>query len=596
MAEAETDATVRQAGTCVACREAIVEGASICSHCGTSQSRWRRVGAALKWIGGAVTVLSLLFGIQNLNGLYRAHLETGAAVRELVGGAERLADAGDYRRAWELYAEALTLQPSSALVRKGQVTLAMKWLPRANIVGEETFSAIVDTTLPALTRGLATARGERVADLLALLGWAHYLERKERHVSDVDIPGLYAEALEQSADSVYAHTFLGHWLLSEELDLEAGLTHFQQALARGREREFVRRFQWAALRNLRHRTSSDSEQRIACLRAGLRMANDMRRGGEVLVDEGQRSDLLRSYGERLGGEGIDEMLPALPLDEHEALVTWLIGGLVAEHPDAPIVLHGRFVRARIREASDKSEAAIEEYRALDPLVSKGHYLLRPALDEALARLTGVRTDSAREREDPRAFHGEILRHDDPAGERFGASLEFVAGIVDDTLAGTETVKASWATATLEAVKTRLAAAVQELAPGDAAGTTSDDAASAVRQRFQEVRDLLGSLYLVTRNLEGAIAELEGLAAELEPGSWERRGALYNLACAYSLRSDTHGRGPAAREPREADIERGIARLEQAIQEGYSDWDHIQRDADLAALRDQRRYRELMAGR
>jgi tetratricopeptide (TPR) repeat protein len=595
MAEKDADAAVPPAGVCVACREQIAVGARICPHCGTSQSRWRRVGAALKWIGGAVTVLSLLFGIQNLNGLYRAHLQTNAAVRELVAGAERLAQVGDYRRAWEMYGEALVLQPSSALVRSGQVALAMKWLPRARITGEETFSAIVDTTLPALTRGLATARGERAADLLALLGWAHYLERKERHVSDVDIPALYAQALQQSPDSIYAHTFLGHWLLSEELDLDAGLVHFQQALALGREREFVRRFQWAALRNVWHRTSSESPEHIECLRASLRMADDMRRNGEALLDDSQRSDLLRCYGERMGGEGIAEVLPAMPLEEHEALLTWLLEGFGEERPDSTIVLHGRFVRARIREELGKRDIAIDELRGLDPLVPRGNYLRQP-LDEALERLTGTHTDSAREREDPLEFHGEILRREDPAGERFGASLEFVAGVVDDTLVGRETAKAVWATGTLEAVRARLAAEVQKSPGVNPGGSIPDAAATAVRERLQDVRDLLGRLYLATRNLDGAIVELEALSAELEPGEWARQGVLYNLACAYSLRAGTHGRGPAGQAPRAADIEHGMARLEEAIQDGYSDWDHIKHDADLDALRDQRRYRELMAGR
>jgi tetratricopeptide (TPR) repeat protein len=554
------------------------------------------VGSALKWTGGAVTVLSLLFGIQNLNGLYRAHLETGAAVRELVGGAERLAEVGDYRRAWELYEEALGLQPSSALVRRGQVDLAMRWLPRANVVGEETFSEIVDTTLPALTRGLATARGERAADLLALLGWAHYLERKERYLTNVDIPGLYGQALEQGPDSVYAHTFLGHWLLSEEMDLEGGIPHFHQALGLGRQRDFVRRFQWAALRNLWHRTSSDSPERTECLRAGLRMASDMRRSGDALLGERQRSDLLRSYGERMSGEGIEAMLPALPLEEHEALLIWLLDGLVEERGDAPITLHGRFVLARIREEMGRREAAIDAYRALDPLVSKRFVYLRPSLDEALERLTGVRTDFAREREDPLAYHSEILRSEDPAGERFEASLEFVEGVVNDIMAGRELARATWATATLEGVRARLATEAPVSQQAVSEQPRSDGDVGADRERFQDVRDLLGRLYLATRNLDAAIAELESLSSELPPGKWVRQGVLYNLACAYSLRSESHGPGTGARASQEADVERAIARLERAIQEGYSDWDHIKRDADLAALRDQRRYRELMAGR
>jgi hypothetical protein len=48
--------------------------------------------------------------------------------------------------------------------------------------------------------------------------------------------------------------------------------------------------------------------------------------------------------------------------------------------------------------------------------------------------------------------------------------------------------------------------------------------------------------------------------------------------------------------READINRGVRRLELAIEEGHTNWDHTKRDSDLNALRGHRRYSKLMAGR
>jgi tetratricopeptide (TPR) repeat protein len=575
---------------CVACREPIAAGARVCPHCGSSQSPWRWVAAALKWTGGAVTVVSLLVGIQNLNGLYRDHLARQAAVAELVTGAERLADVGDFRRAWEMYEQAIAQGPASARARQGQIDLAMRWLPRARVVGEEKFSGIVDTTLPALTRGLATARGPRAADLLALLGWAHYLERKDRGVTDVDIPGLYAEALKEGPDSVYAHTFRGHWLISEEDNLEDGLPHFEAALAAGEQREFVRRFQWSALRNRWHGTSSGSEPRIAVLRAALRMANDMRHHGEPLLDERQRSDLLRGYGERFAGESLTDILPALPPEEHLALLRWLVDGADADRATVP---PSRFVIGRLQEIQGDVASALATYRALDPTVSS-NYALREPLDEALERLTGVKTESAREREDPLTFHAEVLRTADAADPRFAASLDFIDRIVHAALSRSEMDGTAWAIRTLEGVKARLAEMVQPGVPGDASDPPA--AAEAVIEAYQEARDLLGTLYLVTRNLDGAIAELEGLAADLDPGTWRRRGSLYDLACAYSLRSGTHGTGPSGSDRQAADIEHAIAALDRTIAEGYTDWDHIKGDSDLDGLRGHPRYLQLMAGR
>jgi len=574
---------------CVACREPIAAGARVCPHCGSSQSAWRRVAATLKWIGGAVTVLSLLVGIQNVNGLYRSHLARQAAMDELITGAERLAAVGDFRRAWEMYEQAIAQGPASARARQGRIELAMRWLPRARVVGEEKFSDIVDTTLPALTRGLATARGPRAADLLALLGWAHYLERKERGVTDVDIAGLYTEALREGPDSVYAHTFLGHWLISEEDDLEEGLPHFAAALAAGEQREFVRRFQWSALRNLWHTTSSGSDARVAVLRAALRMANDMRHHGESLLDKRQRSDLLRCYGDRFTGESLDDMLPALPPEEHLALLQWLLDG---PDPDENLAEGSRFVIGRLQELQGDVTSALATYRELDPIVSR-NWNLREPLDEALERLTGVKTETAREREDPLPFHAEVLRTAEPTDPRFAAALGFIGNIIDTGLTRDNMERTRWAIDTLEGLQARLAELVRRGASPDA---SAPPVANAVIDAYQEARDLLGTLYLVTRNLDGAIAELEALAADLDPGSQRRCEQLYDLACAYSLRSGAHGNDTQASEMRAADIEHGIAALARAIAEGYSDWDLIKRDTDLDALRDHPRYRQLMSGR
>jgi tetratricopeptide (TPR) repeat protein len=585
----QAEAAPAERVVCIACREPIAVGARLCPHCGSSQSPWRRLGATLKWIAGGVTVLSLLVGIQNLNGLYRDHLAREAAVDELVAGAERLAAVGDFRRAWKMYEQALAQGPASARVRQGQIELAMRWLPRAHIVGDEKFSDIVDTTLPALTRGLATARGTRAADLLALLGWAHYLQRKDRGISDVDIPGLYAEALKEGPDSVYAHTFLGHWQISEERDLEGGLAHFEKALATERQAEFVRRYQWSSLRNLWFATSSGSEEQIAGQRAALRMANDMRRHGEPLLGERQRSDLLRCYGERFAGESLEDMLPALPREEHLALVQWLLDGT---DPDQPLTRASRFVVGRLQEIQGDVTAALATFRALDPIVN-GNWNLREPLDEALERLTGVKTRWARERENPLAFHAEILRTSDPSEPRFATSLDYIDNIVDAALDRADMERTGWAIATLEGVQARLAESVPQVAPQDA---SAPPVAEAVSDAYRKVRDLLGTLYLLTRNLDGAIAEFEGLAADLDPGTWWRRGTLYNLACAYSLRAATHGDAGRAAAMRAADLEHAIEALDRAIAEGYTKWEHIKRDSDLDALRDHPRYRQLMSGR
>ncbi len=81
-------------------------------------------------------------------------------------------------------------------------------------------------------------------------------------------------------------------------------------------------------------------------------------------------------------------------------------------------------------------------------------------------------------------------------------------------------------------------------------------------------------YLLLKDHEKSVHHFE-IARRINP---KDQLTLYNLACAYSL----HG-----------DVDQAIEALEESVKAGFTDYDHIEKDSDLEALRDHRRYRNLL---
>ena len=87
----------------------------------------------------------------------------------------------------------------------------------------------------------------------------------------------------------------------------------------------------------------------------------------------------------------------------------------------------------------------------------------------------------------------------------------------------------------------------------------------------------------------AFAKLEA-AMKVQPGD---SGLAYDAACAYALASRAVAKTDHARS--ESQAGRAIRLLEAAIKNGYSDYDHIQGDSDLDAIRDVPAFVELVLG-
>jgi tetratricopeptide (TPR) repeat protein len=89
-------------------------------------------------------------------------------------------------------------------------------------------------------------------------------------------------------------------------------------------------------------------------------------------------------------------------------------------------------------------------------------------------------------------------------------------------------------------------------------------------------EALGHLYTELGEYEKGLS-LDQRLAEIKPGS---PTAHYNLACSYSL-LEIFGKA--------------LDSLRRAVELGYSDWEHMEKDQDLAKLRDDRRFKEFMSG-
>lgn len=246
--------------SCIACYESIHGKAVKCRYCGTEQNPkpWNAVARVLKWMGGITVVISLVLGTVQINGLFSDWQERKVAVSQLIAAAALQTDANDYKGAWKLIDEALSLNPSSLLARRQQMTVAMAWLRNIQVQGDDTFSYIVNKLLPTLYLGSVNENANTAANALTHIGWANYL-RITDGAGGLEVEEYYRRALNLDPNNVYAHVMWGYWILSKanqeansEADLDVAKSHFSAALDSHQHREFVRKLQLSALRQAQH--------------------------------------------------------------------------------------------------------------------------------------------------------------------------------------------------------------------------------------------------------------------------------------------------------------------------------------------------------
>lgn len=209
-------------------------------------------------MGGITAVISLVLGTLQINGLFSDWQERKVAVSQLISAAALQTDSSDYKGAWKLIDEALSLNPSSLSARQQQMTTAMAWLRNIQVQGNDTFSYIADKLLPTLYLGSVNENANVAANALTHIGWANYLRTSEG-VSGLEVGEYYRRALNIDPGNVYAHVMLGYWVLSpvnkdpdSDADLVLAKLNFSAALGSDQDHEFVRKLQLSALRQARH--------------------------------------------------------------------------------------------------------------------------------------------------------------------------------------------------------------------------------------------------------------------------------------------------------------------------------------------------------
>ncbi len=167
---------------------------------------------------------------------------------------------------------------------------ALRWLRemRATRGGPapRSFAEQVAVVQPVLLQALAGARGQRAADLRAHLGWAAFLLAREGAAGG-DPSALWQQALQDEPGNVYAHAMWGRALLPARL--AEAQQHFEQALATGRERAFVRTLQLGGALG----AGADAAA------YALQVADAMQRGGEALAPEQRLRLWNHAFGMRL---------------------------------------------------------------------------------------------------------------------------------------------------------------------------------------------------------------------------------------------------------------------------------------------------------
>ena len=347
---------------------------------------WRRVLRPRRLVPTAAVMLILIvvasLGLPD----YLQRREQERQASELEQQSRLKAASGDYANAWKLLEQAAAIAPRSGEVMQAQERLAMRLLRDAGLdhaFGKSShFHDLASRMLPVLSRGAAAAQGERLANLLAHTGWAGYL-REQAGVGGLDPEQHYRRALEVEPGNVYGHAMWGFEILRKRgsAGLVEAKQHFSAALKSGREREYLRNLQVAALLQTNTNVGIEDPERK---KEAIRVAHEMRIHGEPRPNGwgpgSFKGKLWSIYHFDVVAD--DRMAPlgaALPAAEHLSLFRWLFPEEdLPESDGAPALFNFLFVLARIQEqAGDRAEALASYRRLLSEFAKKGYNSGRP---------------------------------------------------------------------------------------------------------------------------------------------------------------------------------------------------------------------------
>jgi hypothetical protein len=264
----------------------------------------------------------------------------------------------------------------------------MRWAENFHVLAPERGKATdiaapkIDTMRAILDAGLPRAKGERAADILAHIGWVHWLNW---HIAEREL-GLAAEqsfrrALKMDPSNVYANAMLGNWLLQNNGNLQEAFAHFDTAVQTGKERPWVRTMQLGGLIY-----KDDQQARVEL----VKIVNDMRKNNESLDEEDKYRILGFSYPlHSYDTKDLTAALSAVSPDDSWATYQWLDDQSPDPIDDNYKQLRHDYIYANILEISGKKSEALSQYKALQAKLksSAPKATLINTIDAAIKRVT-----------------------------------------------------------------------------------------------------------------------------------------------------------------------------------------------------------------
>jgi tetratricopeptide (TPR) repeat protein len=311
------------------------------------------------WIAAATIVALSVFTAARIGlGPWRASHERNLRIEQMLHTAGAQAEQTEYESAFESYQQVLRLDSGNKAAQDGQVDAAMRWLENFHVLApegqkaEEIAAPQLAQLISVLEAGLARTTGKesRAADILAHLGWAHYMNEKIAFKEFGNAERYFHEALAIAPTNVYANAFVGNWLLQTGGDRAQALSHFQTALAANQERSLVRSMQ---LGGLYHNDAPGLRSEL------VKALNEMRVNQEPL-DQSLQGRLSYLYSPTVSTAAeLHEVLAAVPLDDAWKTYLWL-------DPERPgdSTVQRDFVHANLTEISGDRARALAEFKAL----------------------------------------------------------------------------------------------------------------------------------------------------------------------------------------------------------------------------------------
>jgi tetratricopeptide (TPR) repeat protein len=338
--------------------------------------RWADLNNVAKVVGSLSAAIGLATAIITGYGAVTDYFGHRKEAQTAMAAADRQLASGEYRQAWQANAAALKLAPSDKTARQQQITIALRWLenlqPDPNS-DHQSFAEAVDPLEQVLVWNESGAQGAVLADLQAHVGWAHFLRSRDGS-APVDVSEEFDHALGADPQNMYGHLYRGFWTVWQHRPLSEARGDLDTAFASAVDPAYSDRIIIAALFS-----SADDGNRTA----PVDYANRIRKAGRDLSGHWTRADILSIYEMGLTDmDFLDQVVAAIPLEEHPALLDWILSGPLNtdRRPNADVV------KAYILEREGKTAEAEAAYRQVLTRAPADRYEAGTFAEQSLKRL------------------------------------------------------------------------------------------------------------------------------------------------------------------------------------------------------------------